>query len=95
MPTSAHVEHYGRIVKNLATKRQLLTASSRLSEMSFDEGVSAEDLLDSAESEIFSLTQKHLAKSFTSVRNALEESFDRLDELHKRAESAYFSLEKY
>lgn len=86
VPTAAHVEHYGRIVKNLATKRQLLTASFRLSEMSFDEGVSAEDLLDKAESEIFSLSQKHLAKSFTSVRMALEESFDRLDELHKRAD---------
>ncbi len=86
VPTAAHVEHYGRIVKNLATKRQLLKASSKLSEMSFDEGVSAEDLLDKAESEIFSLTQKHLAKSFTSVRSALEESFDRLDELHKRAD---------
>ncbi len=86
VPTAAHVEHYGRIVKNMATKRQLLSASSRLSEMSFDEGVSAEDLLDKAESEIFSLTQKHLAKSFTSVRSALEESFDRLDELHKRAD---------
>lgn len=86
VPTAAHVEHYGKIVKNLATKRQLLTASFKLSEMSFDEGVSAEDLLDKAESEIFSLTQKHLAKSFTSVRSALEESFDRLDELHKRAD---------
>ncbi|KKR11967.1 MAG: Replicative DNA helicase [Candidatus Woesebacteria bacterium GW2011_GWA1_39_21] len=86
VPTAAHVEHYGRIVKNLATKRQLLTASSRLTEMSFDESVSAEDLLDRAESEIFSLSQKHLAKSFTSVRSALEESFDRLDELHKRAD---------
>jgi replicative DNA helicase len=86
VPTAAHVEHYGKIVKNLATKRQLLSASLKLSEMSFDEGVSAEDLLDKAESEIFSLTQKHLAKSFTSVRSALEESFDRLDELHKRAD---------
>lgn len=86
VPTAAHVEHYGKIVKNLATKRQLLAASSKLTEMSFDEGVSAEDLLDKAESEIFSLTQKHLAKSFTSVRSALEESFDRLDELHKRAD---------
>lgn len=86
VPTAAHVEHYGRIVKNLSTKRQLLSASSHLSELSFDEAVSADDLLDKAESEIFSLTQKHLAKSFTSVRSALEESFDRLDELHKRAD---------
>jgi len=86
VPTAAHVEHYGRIVKNLGTKRKMLSAVSTLSEMSFDEGLSAEELLDKAESEIFSLSQKHLAKSFTSVRSALEESFDRLDELHKRSD---------
>ncbi|OGM18221.1 replicative DNA helicase, partial [Candidatus Woesebacteria bacterium RIFCSPHIGHO2_01_FULL_37_10] len=37
-----------------------------------------------AESEVFSLTQKHTSRAFTAVRDALAESFDRLDELHKQ-----------
>jgi replicative DNA helicase len=41
--------------------------------------------LDKAESEVFSLTQKHLVNSFTPVKDSLAESFDRLDELHKQA----------
>ncbi len=83
VPTSAHVEHYGKIVKDHAIKRALMQAAARLVEFSLDEGMAADELLDRAESEVFSLTQQHLSQAFTPVRAALAESFDRLDELHK------------
>ncbi|MBU0998622.1 replicative DNA helicase [Patescibacteria group bacterium] len=86
VPTAAHVEHYGKIVKDAATKRSLLSAATKLVDLSLDEGLSANELLDKAESEVFSLTQRHLSKSFTQVKDALAESFDRLDELHKQGE---------
>ncbi|OGM57509.1 replicative DNA helicase [Candidatus Woesebacteria bacterium RIFCSPLOWO2_01_FULL_37_19] len=85
VPTAAHVEHYGKIVKDAATKRSLMKAASKLVELSMDEGLAAEELLDKAESEVFSLTQRQLGGSFTAVREALSDSFDRLDELHKQA----------
>lgn len=84
VPTAAHVEHYGRIVRDHALKRTVMTLATRLAEMSLDEGTSAADLLDAAEQNIFSLTQQNLSRSFMSVRDVLSESFDRLDELHKR-----------
>jgi replicative DNA helicase len=86
VPTAAHVEHYGKIVKDAALKRSLMSAASKLVEMSLDESLAASELLDKAESEVFSLTQRHLVGAFTPVRAALAESFDRLDELHKQAE---------
>lgn len=86
VPTAAHVEHYGRIVKDLATKRLLMTAAAKLVDASFDESLSASETLDRAESEVFSLSQRHLTGAFTAVREALSESFDRLDELHKQGE---------
>lgn len=86
VPTAAHVEHYGRIVKDQATKRSLMGAASKLVDLSLDEGLAADELLDKAESEVFSITQKHLERAFTPVREALAESFDRLDELHKQTE---------
>lgn len=86
VPTAAHVEHYGKIVKDLATKRLMMSAAGRLMEMAFDEGILAAELLDKAESEIFSLSQKQLARAFTPIKSALAESFDRLDELHKQGE---------
>lgn len=83
VPTAAHVEHYGRIVKDTATKRSLMSAATRLVEVSMDESLAAGEALDRAESEIFSLSQKSLSKAFISVKDTLAESFDRLDELHK------------
>src|SRR3989344_6011683 len=86
VPAAAHVEHYGRIVKDAATKRSLMKAANKLVELSMDEGLAADELLDRAEGEVFALTQKHIKAGFTPVRDALSESFDRLDELHKQAE---------
>ena len=60
-----------------------MKAASRLVEFSLDEGMSSADLLDKAESEVFSLSQKNVKKEFVSIRDTLAESFDRLDELHK------------
>ena len=84
VPTAAHVEHYGRIVKDASIKRSLMSAASSLLDLSLDEGLSAGELLDKAESQVFSITQRHIARAFTPVKDALSESFDRLDELHKR-----------
>lgn len=86
VPTAAHVEHYGKIVKDAAIKRLLLSSATHLVDLSLDEGINADELMDKAESEIFSLSQRHLSKSFTLVKDALAESFDRLDELHKQGE---------
>ncbi len=86
VPTAAHVEHYGRIVKDAATKRSLMSAASTLLDLSMDEGLAANELLDRAETEVFSITQAHLTRAFTPVKDALAQSFDRLDELHKKGE---------
>jgi replicative DNA helicase len=83
VPTAAHIEHYGKIVKDLSTKRSLIEAASKLHDLSFDESLSADEIMDKAESEIFSLTQKNVSKTFTAIKAALADSFDRLDELHK------------
>lgn len=83
VPTAAHVEHYGKIVRDHALKRTVMTLATRLAELSFDEGTTAADLLDNAEQNIFALTQQHLSRSFMSIRDVLASSFDRLDELHK------------
>jgi replicative DNA helicase len=85
VPTAAHIEHYGKIVKDAATKRSLMSAANSLVKLSFDEGLAADELLDQAESQVFSLTQKYVGRTFTHVKDALAESCDRLDELHKRA----------
>jgi replicative DNA helicase len=83
VPTAAHVEHYGKIVKETSTKRSLMKSAGRIVELSVDEGIPAAELLDKAETEIYSLTQRHVTKGFTAIKDVLALSFDRLDELYK------------
>lgn len=85
VPTAAHVEEYGRIVRDNYSKRELIVAAGKISEAAFDEGQEAAQVLDQAEQLVFSLSQKHLKQVFIPVKDALAESFDRLDELHKQA----------
>lgn len=87
VPTAAHAEHYGRLVRDNYTKRQLITAAAKISDMAFDASGDVRQILDSAESSVFSLAQQHLKQVFVPVKNILAESFDRLDELHKTAGS--------
>jgi replicative DNA helicase len=85
VPTAGNVEEYGRIVKDHYTKRQLISVASRITEQAFDESTEAASALDLAEQQIFALSQAHLKQVFMPVKDALAESFDRLDELHKKA----------
>jgi len=85
VPTAAHVEQYAKIVKDHYIKRELISSASKIVEEAFDEKQQASDVLDTAEQSVFGLSQKHLKRGFIPVKEALAESFDRLDELHKQA----------
>lgn len=83
VPTAAHTEQYGRMIKDAYVKRQMIKLSGSLAEWAFDEGREVAAIMDKAEQEIFALSQQHLTKVFIPIKDALAESFDRLDELHK------------
>lgn len=83
VPTAANAKNYAQIVKNLYTKREIITLSGSLTEKAFDEGVSAQTLLDSAEQTVFGLSRHHVQGNFISMKDVLVESFDRIEELHK------------
>lgn len=87
VPTSAHVEQYAKIVKDNYTKRELISSAGKIAEEAFGEEGQAAEILDKAEQSIFSLSQKYLRQGFIPVKDALAESFDRLDELHKQVGS--------
>uniref|UniRef100_A0A832DUW2 Replicative DNA helicase n=1 Tax=candidate division WWE3 bacterium TaxID=2053526 RepID=A0A832DUW2_UNCKA len=87
VPTSSHVEHYGKMVHDNAIKRELIGVSSRIAESGFNEQISVEELLDKAESSLFSVSQARSRFAFAHIKQSLEEAFDRLDELHKNPEA--------
>ncbi len=83
VPTAAHVEQYAKIIKEHAVRRSLISQATKLIDQSFNEEESIESLLESAEVGIFSISQNNIKRDFIAVKDALAESFDRLDELQK------------
>ncbi len=83
VPSAAHVTHYAGIVSHKATLRRLITASTRITELGFNEATALDDLLDQAEQMLFKVSQKNLKQNFVPISEVLAESFDRLDDLHK------------
>lgn len=81
--TSAHIVQYGRIVQEAATKRRLISAAAKITEEAFAETGVISKILDSTEATIFSISQAHIKKNFIPIKDALAESFDRLDEINK------------
>lgn len=87
VPSAAHVSQYADIVRQKATLRRLIVAASKIDTLAYDLSEksthSLESTLDQAEQILFEVSQKHLKQNFISIRDALAESFDRLDNLHK------------
>jgi len=84
VPTAANVEHYAVLIKEASTKRSLIMVGSNIVEMAFMEERGVDDILNKAETSIFSLSQRSLLRNFVPLKEALAESFDRIDELHKK-----------
>jgi replicative DNA helicase len=100
VPTAVHVEYYGRIVERTATLRRLIDAGTSIVGIGYQEGLEAEDALDSAEQALFTVSQRRQTKDFQSISDVLDRFFDQLDYLQQnRGEvvgipSGYSDLDK-
>lgn len=85
--TAANVSVYCRIIVDHFIRRKLIEGSGSIATSAFDEKQEAKAILDQAEAEILSIARFHTHRDFIPIKDALAESFDRLDELHKQGSS--------
>jgi replicative DNA helicase len=83
VPTSSHVVSYAEIVQKKATLRNLIKAASETAEMGYNEEEEVRNILDKAEQKLFAVSQSHQKQKFIPITNILNETFERIDELHK------------
>ncbi len=81
VPTAANVAYYGQIVKDHYTKRELIRIAGKITDASFDTVGDVAELIDLSERSVFGVSQIYQKQFFTHLKDALAESFDRLDEL--------------
>ncbi|HLD01946.1 MAG TPA: replicative DNA helicase [Patescibacteria group bacterium] len=84
VPTAANCEHYAHLVKEASTKRLLIQTGNQITSLGFEDDKEVKEILDKAESSIFAISQGHMTRGFIAIKSALAESFDRIDELHRK-----------
>jgi replicative DNA helicase len=75
--SSANIEYHARILVQKHIERELISSSSEIIKMAYDESVDVFDLLDKAQGNLFELSENNFRRSYVSmdsiVREAVEE----------------------
>jgi replicative DNA helicase len=76
VPTAANIEYYGRIVKEKAYKRRLISAGSNIAGFGYDDSVEAEQAINQAQSLVFGVAddrdQRELMRLYDLLGPAME-----------------------
>lgn len=85
--STANITAHCNIVLEKATLRRLIQTSNEIIRSCYAMEQPAEDLLDSAESNIFNISQSRLRKDFTSIKELLPSTFDQIENLQSQDSS--------
>jgi len=83
VPSSAHAVSYAEIVAAAAVRRRLIKAGAQISELAFKDGTEIAEILSTAESNLFKVSEASEKSDLVSIESILTESFDRMEELHR------------
>ncbi len=81
--TAAHLEHHARIVRDKATLRGLIEASTGIIQQAYEGRMGANELLDEAEGRIFRISQHRRREEFTRIKEMLWDAMERIESLHR------------
>lgn len=82
VPTSAHVEHYAKLVKEKRILRDLIKASAEITENAVEANEDIETLLGTIEQKIFSISQHSFSQKFIKLKDELQTAYERIEKLH-------------
>jgi replicative DNA helicase len=84
--SAANVEYHARIIAQKYILRKLIEVSSGIQEDAYDEMTDVFDLLDKAERELFSITEKNLRSSYESMGNLISQAITQIEEIRNTTE---------
>ncbi len=79
--SSAHIEFHARIILQKYIQRRLISISSEIIDEAYDETVDVFDLLDSAETKLFDVTQGNLKKSSEAAEGLVSQALKKIEEI--------------
>ncbi len=81
VPTTAHVLRYIKIVMEKSILRNLIFLANDISKEAFDDSKDVDDILESVQRSIFSITQDRLQKGFEKIDPVLHKTFEDIDRI--------------
>lgn len=82
--SSAHIEFHARIILQKYIQRSLIRISSEIIKDSYDESTDVFDLLDSAESKLYDVTQGNIKASTKTAQDLVIEAKKRIEEISNK-----------
>ena len=83
VPTSVYAKFYAEIVVDKSNLRTLISTSSKIMQMAYDEAAPAEDLMERAEKLIFEVSQKKSQQIFQDMETLVTATFEYISEISK------------
>ena len=74
--SSAHIEYHANILAQKFMARQLISYASRLETRAFDETSDVNEVMQSAEGELFELSQKNMRQDYTQIDPVVSEAVE-------------------
>ena len=73
VPTSAHLEHYARIVSRTHTLRRLIGAAGEIASLGYDGGADVDNALVQAEALLYGIRTGQESRDFVAIREVLDQ----------------------
>jgi replicative DNA helicase len=81
VPTAANAGYYARIVGETALLRKLVEAGTRIVQMGFDAEGDAEELVNSAQAEIYQVTERRTTEDYQALGVVIDRVVDNIEKL--------------
>jgi replicative DNA helicase len=95
LPRRLTIEEYVRIVKDKSLLRQLINICSTAITRAADQSEEALEVLNAAETSLLEVTEKGIARGFTSVHEIVAGSFKTIDNLYQQGQHQVTGLRTY
>lgn len=84
--SSANIEAHARIVLQKFIQRELIRISGEIISEAYEDTADVFDLLDTAESKLFEVTNNHLRKNYDSIDRILVNTIKRIEDLRNKGD---------
>ena len=85
VPTAANAEYYAEIVHDRAVLRRLVQAGTRITQMGYAADGDVDDIVNSAQAEIYQVTEQRTAEDYLPLSDIMEGALDEIEAISNRS----------